>query len=125
MYLHNVCGRDELAASHALRCFEPANGNGGGGSNWVAGTRQMLGMVRNAAAQAHHGKPVPLISEAMNEQYLGLIPLNLAICEYCTMYVIVLCTYIYIIHTHVCMHVYVCQALDRKTFISNFPKGYP
>ena len=88
---------DELGTSHALRCFEGASSNGGGGagSGWATGTRKMLRMVRNAtkaalASSSRRGggsgdrgqfrhPAVPIISEAMNEQYLGLVPLNLAI----------------------------------------------
>jgi hypothetical protein len=73
---------DELGTSHALRCFEGANSNsgGGGGSGWASGTRKMLTMVRSATkAASRGGQPVPIISESMNEQYLGLVPLNLAI----------------------------------------------
>jgi hypothetical protein len=72
---------DELGTSHALRCFESSNSNagGGGGSGWAEGTRLMLKGVNTATKQARGGKPVPIISEAQNEQYLAQIPLNLAI----------------------------------------------
>ena len=69
---------DELGASHAQRCFQPG-GAGSGGSAWAEGTRSMLRGIRDAVRSARGGEPVPIISEAMNEQYLGNVPLNLAI----------------------------------------------
>ena len=39
----------------------------------------MLRGVRDAVRSARGGEPVAIISEAMNEQYLGNVPLNLAI----------------------------------------------
>ena len=69
---------DELGASHAQRCFQPG-GAGSGGSAWAEGTRSMLRGVRDAVRSARGGAPVAIISEAMNEQYLGNVPLNLAI----------------------------------------------
>eukprot|EP01051_Picozoa_sp_SAG22_P023185 SAG22_NODE_5869_length_939_cov_0.986905_1_plen_272_part_01 len=79
---------DQLGCSHAMRCFE--GGRGGGGSSWAAGTRTMLVATRDAIRRAannnsrpEHGAAVlpvpPIIAEAADEQYLGLVPINLAI----------------------------------------------
>lgn len=69
---------DELGASHSLRCFQ-RGGAGSGGHAWAEGTRLMLAGIRDSVRAAREDTPVPIISEAMNEQYLGLVPLNLAI----------------------------------------------
>jgi hypothetical protein len=74
---------DQIAAANPAPCFE--GNRGGGGSSWTDGNRAVLSALQAAGDAAAHqpsGLPIALMSESINEQYIGEVSFNLAIYDY-------------------------------------------
>ena len=76
---------DQVAASNPAPCFQGRGGGGGAGSSWTDGNRAVLSALQaagDAAAHQPRGLPIALMSESINEQYIGEVSFNLAIYDY-------------------------------------------
>jgi hypothetical protein len=76
---------DQVAASNPAPCFQAHRRGREAGSSWSDGNRAVLSALQAAGDAAAHqpsGLPVALMSESINEQYIGELSFNLAIYDY-------------------------------------------
>lgn len=77
---------DQIAAANPVPCFQgKRRGGGDAGSSWTDGNRAVLSALQaagDAAAHQPRGLPIALMSESINEQYMGEVSFNLAIYDY-------------------------------------------
>jgi hypothetical protein len=76
---------DQVAASNPAPCFQASRRGRAAGSSWSDGNRAVLSALQAAGDAAAHqpsGLPIALMSESINEQYIGEVSFNLAIYDY-------------------------------------------